>query len=412
MIIDIKMSWRNIWRNPRRTILTISAIAFASMLLIFMLSFQFGSYDAMIDTAVKVHTGHLQVQEKGYDKKKDMRLVVSDPAAVSKILKKDPGIDVFTFRANTFSLISSEDRTYGVLVVGIDPVREAKVTRLKKLVRRGSYLSKNDTNQAMLGELLANNLKVDIGDELAVLGQGRDGSIAATVVRIKGIFRSGQDEFDRSSVQIPLKYFQEVYAMNGAVHEVVIIVNSLDNVSMIKEMLQMNLQKLNTDHPLVALDWKELMPGLSQGIAMDLISGFIMYLLLVIVVAFSILNTFLMAIFERTREFGVMMAIGTTPGRLTRMLMIESTAMTFLGIVTGIILGCLITYYYQVNGINIAGASEILRHYGISGRLYPRLSLFSAILGPAVVFIITFLAALYPALKVRSLRPVEALTYI
>ena len=154
------------------------------------------------------------------------------------------------------------------------------------------------------------------------------------------------------------------------------------------------------------------MPGLRQAIEMDLVSGIIYYLILIMVVAFSILNTFLMAIFERTQEFGVLMAIGTSPGRLTRLLLIESLSMTMIGIVTGIIIGCFVTAYFQAHGIDISGASELLSQYGISGRLHPKLSLLSATSGPAVVLMITFLAALYPALKVQKLRPVEALTYV
>jgi putative ABC transport system permease protein len=127
------------------------------------------------------------------------------------------------------------------------------------------------------------------------------------------------------------------------------------------------------------------------------------------VVAFSILNTFLMAIFERTREFGVMMAIGTTPGRLTKVLLIESMTMTFVGVVAGIFAGSLVTIYFQAYGIDFSGASELLSQFGITGRIYPKLSLLSAVSGPLVVMIITFFTALYPALKVRRMRPVDAM---
>ena len=409
MSIDIKMAWRNIWRNPRRSILTILAIAFASLLLVFMLSWQFGSYDTMINSSVKIHTGHLQVQAKGYQDKRAMRLVVSDPAAVGAIFDKTEGVEAYTFRANAFSLVSSKERTYGAIVIGIDPVREAMVSTLGKLIRQGSYLSAGDTNQALVGKLLAKNLRVGLGDELVVLGQGRDGSIAATVVKVKGIFDSGQDEFDRSSIHIPLKYFQDVYAMYGAAHEVVAFGKSLEYVPKIKGTVTAGIENTYKKGHLVALDWIELMPGLIQAIKMDLVSGFIFYIILIVVVAFSILNTFLMVIFERTREFGVIMAMGTTPGRLTKVLLIESASMTMVGIVLGIIAGSLITWYFQVHGIVISGASELMRQYGLPERMFPQLSLLSVSIGPGVVLVITLLTALYPALKVRRLRPVEAM---
>jgi len=407
--IDLKMAWRNVWRNPRRSLLTIFAIAFACLVLVFMLSFQFGSYETMINTSVKIYTGHLQIQAKDYQEKRDIRLVVSDPKVIEKHLKGIPHLQGFTFRAQAFSLVSSGKRTYGTLVNGIDPKNEASVSRLKSLIVKGSYLSPNDYGTVLMGQLLAKNLRVGIGNEITVLGQGRDGSIAATVLRIKGIFRTGIDQLDRSTMYIPLNCFRDVYAMGQAVHQVVMVVDSLSHVLSVKRQLAGIILHLSADPSLVVLDWEELMPGLRQGIEMDLISGVVFYLILILVVAFSILNTFLMAIFERTREFGVLMAIGVTPGRLMRLLFIESLILTLVGIGAGIVVGVLVTRYFQFHGIDISGASDLLTQFGITGRLYPRLSYISVASGPAAVLIITSLAALYPTLKVRSLQPVKAM---
>jgi len=200
--------------------------------------------------------------------------------------------------------------------------------------------------------------------------------------------------------------------MRGAVHEVVALCRSLEDVPAIKKAVAAGIQEMDTRHHLVALDWMELMPGLIQGIQMDLVSGLIFYFILIVVVAFSILNTFLMCIFERTREFGVLMAIGTTPRRLTKLLLIESTTMTMVGIVIGIIAGSLITWYFQVHGIVISGTSELLSQYGMPERMFPQLSLLSVSIGPGAVLVITLLTALYPALKVGRLRAVEAMTAV
>jgi len=412
MSIELKMAWRNIWRNPRRTLLTISAIAFASMILVFMLSFQLGCYETMINTSVKISTGHLQIQAKGYLKDKKMRLVIKDPEQVAKFLDTVEGIDTYTFRANGFSLVSSDTRTYGVVVTGIDPLKEAHVSSIKSLVRKGSYLKEDDETAALIGELLSHNLKVDINDELTILGQGKDGSIAAAVLTIKGIFTSGIDEFDRNVIMMGLKGFQEIFSMGKSVHEAVITADSLGDVSMVKQEIQNNFLKIKGGEYLAVPDWMEIMPGLLQGIQMDLVSGIIMYIILVIVVAFSIFNTFLMAILERTREFGVMMAIGTSPSRITKLVMLESICMTIVGIVLGIIIGSLVTLYFQKHGIFIAGTEDILKQYGIPDRLYPRLSLISATAGPLVVFVITFVSSVFPALKIRKLKPVEAMNNI
>jgi len=385
-----------------------TAIAFASTLLIFMLSWQFGSYETMINASVKIQTGHLQVQAPEYNEDKDMRRVVEKPEEIGKRISTLPGVAALAFRANGFVLASSRDRTYGAFVVGIEPEREAALSTLKGIIRQGSYLAGEDDGQALLGELLAANLQVGPGDELTVIGQGRDGSVAATVLVVKGLYRSGQDEFDRSAIHIPLSTFQDVFSMRGSVHEVVILANALSRVPEVKKKAREALRETGRDD-LVVLDWRELLPGLVQAIQMDLVSGFIFYVILVVVVAFSILNTFLMAILERTREFGVLLAIGMKPKRLVRLVLAESAVLTFFGIAAGILFGVLLTGYFQEHGIFIPGSTEILHQFGLPERIYPRLSGLSVTLGPVLVFLITLLTALYPAGRVKRLRAVDAM---
>jgi len=412
MPIELKMAWRNIWRNPRRTFLTIAAIAFASMILVFMLSFQLGCYETMINTSVKISTGHLQIQAKGYLKDKKMNLVIKDPRKIAAFLDRVEGINAYTFRANGFCLVSSDKRTYGVVVTGIDPINEARVSSIKSLVRKGSYLKAEDTFAALIGENLSQNLKVGINDDITLLGQGRDGSIAAAVLTIKGIFDSGIDEFDRNIVMMGLKGFQEIFSMEKSVHQAVITADSLGQVFLVKQTIQDHFTAARGEEYLAVPDWMEIVPGLLQGIQIDLVSGIIMYIILVIVVAFSIFNTFLMAILERTREFGLMMAIGASPARITKLVMFESTCMTLAGILLGIIIGSIVTLYFQNKGIVIAGAQDILSQYGIPERLYPRLSLISASAGPLVVFLITAVSSVFPALKIRKLNPVSAMANV
>lgn len=411
MQVDLVMAWRNIFRNKRRSILTICAIAFASLLLVFMFSWQFGSYETMINASVMIRTGHLQVQAKGYKKNMDIRKALDQPSAIGKMLDSIPQVESYTFRANAFSLASSHDRTYGILLTGIDPEREGRVSTLQDIIRKGRFLEKDDMNQALAGWLLAKNLKVDTGDEITLIGQGRDGSVAATVVTVKGIFNSGIDEYDRGAMQMSLSGFQEVFSMREGVHQVVVNCKSLSDVEIVQNRLENEISSRFPEKGIAVWDWKTLNPGLVQSIKMDLSMGVIYYIILIIVVAFSILNTFLMAVFERTREFGVMMAIGTKPGRIMKILMAESLSMTIIGVVSGVIFGVALTYYFQVHGIDITGMSEALSRFGISGRIYPRLSFLSITIGPSMVLVITVIAAMYPALKIRKLDPVEALAF-
>ncbi len=401
------MAWRNIWRNTRRSLLTMGAVAFATVLLIFMLSLQFGNYAAMIDSAVKLRTGHLQVQAKGYMERRDIRLVVPEPARVAAVLDRLPGVAGYTFRASAFALISSRERTYGAIVTGIGD-REATVSSLSRTLRQGRFLSERDGGQALVGSILARNLQVKPGDEVAVLGQAWDGSVAATVVHVKGIVSSGQDEFDRSSFYLPLPYFQEVFGMGTAVHEVVVAAKTLEDVPQLKRTLGEQIHR-GLGRDLMVLDWKELTPGLMEFITFDMISGFLFYFVLIVVVAFSILNTFFMAIFERKREFGVMMALGSRPARITMLLSLESVMTTVLGSAAGILLGCIATLYFQTHGIAIPGTAEVGRLYAIPERMFPRLSLLSLTIGSGLVLTISFLTAVVPVFKVRRLRALQAM---
>jgi putative ABC transport system permease protein len=409
MRVMLKMAWRNVWRNPRRSLLTMGAVGFACVLLIFMLSMQFGSYVTMIDASLRIRSGHLQIQAAGYHEKQRIRDTVAHPDKIDALLKDISGIQATTMRANGFALVSSTDRSAGILVSGVDPDNEPRVTSMAKLIRSGDWFSGETAPDAVIGHLLARSLKVSVGDELTLLGQGRDGSIAAGVVTVKGVFSSGIDQVDRQTLIMPLKAFQELFAMEDHVHEIVVRAASLEETDPIKHKIRASLP--DPDKALRVLDWKTLNPGLVDSIAMDLSMGIIMYGVLIIVVAFSIFNTFLMVIFERTREFGVLMALGTTPGRLVRLVLSESALIASMGVVSGVIGGTLLTVYFQTHGIDLTGQSDMLAQYGMSGMIYPRLSLLSASAGPLTVLLITLVAALFPALKVSRLKPVAAIAH-
>lgn len=407
----LRMAWRNVWRNPRRSLLTAAAIAFACILLIFMLSFQFGSYATMINASVRLSTGHLQVQAAGYQANHDIRKVVASPVRLAAALTRIRHATVVMPRAAAFGLMSSEQRSYGVQVMGVDPVKERQGARIADLVYRGDYLAEDDPRGIVIGHHLAANLKVVTGDEIVLLGQGRDGSVAADILTVRGMFRSGMDRLDRALAYMPLATFQETFSMGGAVHQLVVMVDDLAHVAEAAQAIRTAIDSVGAADRLRVLDWTALQPGLRESIQLDLISGAIFYLVLVIVVAFSIMNTFLMAIMERTREFGVMTALGTSPVRLIRLVLTESCCLTLVGLLAGMVLGGLLTLYFQSYGIDLTDASELLGQFGISGRMYPRLSALSLSLGPLAVLVITLLAALGPALRVGRLKPVEALRH-
>jgi ABC-type lipoprotein release transport system permease subunit len=401
-----RLAWRNLWRHPRRTWLTVGAIMFSNMLLVFMISLQFGMYGLMIDNTLQAFTGHLQIQAPGYIDDQKMRQTVDDVVPLATKLRDYFDSDRIAARATAFALVSSEERSYGTAVIGVEPAFERNVSTLPELVNQGRYLGELGAAEIVIGAALARNLRVALGDELTLIGSGRDGSFAAAVVNVVGVFESGLADFDRSITEIPLGFFQDVFYMDGSGHHIVINLPLIDDVPVVQEQVE---ALLAGGQNLVVHDWDALQPGLQQAIKADMSSAFFMYGILVILVAFSVLNTQLMSVLERTHEFGIVMSLGLTPGRLGRLVLLETAILGLLGLLFGALLGALVTYWFSVYGFSYPGMEEMTAKFHLPSRFYPQISIPSLLLGPVVVFIFTILAAVYPALRLRKLHPVEAM---
>ena len=406
MNVVLRLAWRNLWRHARRTWLTIGAMVFSNILLVFMISLQFGMYGLMIENTLKVFTGHLQVQAPGYKDDQKMRQVVPDAAPLAAKLRADLGSDEVAARGWAFGLASSEERSYGIGVYGVEPDFEPRVSSIPGLVETGRYLDDNNAAEIVIGSVLARNLRVGVGDELTLLGSGVDGSFAAAVVNVVGVFESGVPDLDRNIAQMPLGTFQDVFYMEGAGHQVVMFADSLLAVD---EVVQRVNSLLPADEDLVVHDWDALQPGLKQAIQADISSAFFMYFILVILVAFSVLNTQLMSVLERTREFGIVMALGLKAGRLGRLVMLETTLMGIIGLALGALLGGIVTSWFTSNGLAIPGMDEMAAQFNLPPRMYPQVNVLTLLLGPFVVFLFTLLAAVYPALRLHKLHVVDAM---
>lgn len=401
-----KIAWRNLWRNPRRSVLTLLALAVSTALLLFMFAWQNGSYDSMIRTAVSTTTGELQILHAGYHEKRDMRKAIDHPGPVRAFLQGLSEVEAFAARAEAFVLAEAGDRSYGVLVRGVEVDREPEVSSIRTLVREGRYFS-GDGPEILLGSRLAENLRAGLGDQIVLLGQGYDGSVAANVFTLQGIVESGQPELDRTLAQIPMERFAETFFMQDRVHRIVVNCHSIDQLESVAADLRGYLAESAPD--LEVLTWAELVPGLKQAIQLDLISGYIFYFLLLVVVAFSIMNTFIMAVLERSREFGILNAIGTRRTRMARILIMETAFLGLCGIIAGLALGISLTAYAQHAGIAIPHSEELLSRFGLPDRIYPKLSWLVCWLAPLLVLGITLLSGVYPVFRLLRLNPVRAM---
>jgi putative ABC transport system permease protein len=406
VFLTLRMAWRNLWRHKRRTWLTATAMIFSNVLLVFMISLQFGSYDMMIDNTLQAFSGHFQVQKDGYNDSPKLRLGIDDVRSLAEELRTAlPGASV-TARAAAFALASSEQRSFGIQVIGVEPSFEAGVSTLPGLVTEGAWFSGLNEPEIVIGSVMARNLKVGIGDEITLLGSGKDGSFAAGIFTLVGIFDSGSEQMERSFAEIPLGYFQEMFAMGNEGNSVAVAVSSLEVVG---EQSDQARRIVEARDGVLVLDWTELHPGLKQAIQADMSSAWFMYGVLIILVAFSVLNTQLMSVLERTREFGMITALGVKPRKLASLVMTETFLMALVGLVIGVFLGWLVAAYFNAVGFSYPGMNEIAAKFNLPGKMYPSVTVLSMLLGPSVVFLFCLLASVYPALRLYRLRPVEAM---
>jgi len=401
----ISLAWRNLWRQPRRTVLNLLSIAFASLIMVFLLSFQLGTYATMKENMLRILDGFAQVQPAGYLDDPDLKKTLVDPQALMAKLQNQFADLKMAPRAATFAILSRGEKSVGAALMGVDPAREIQVTTVNKSIRQGRYLKSGDQGDIVLGAALARNLGVKVGDSLTLLGQGLDGSIAADVLNVVGIFATGSAEIDRQFAQIPLPRFQATFTMGKAISLIALSASRLADINHALPAIGQALQGKN----LKVQSWQALEPGMDDAISLDLNTSLLWYVSLVIVVVFIILNTLLMSVLERTREFGVLLAVGMNPGKIGVMIWLELSLLALSGLAIGMAIGSAITLLVGHYGIAMPGAEAIFAQWGLPGRLYPRLSLLSLLAGPAAMALAILVAGIFPYLRVRKLEPVQAM---
>jgi len=397
------LAWRNIWRQPHRTALSLASIALAGIITIFLLALQQGSYATMKESVLRLIDGFAQVQPPGYSDDPDLRKVIKNPDALMAGLDKLPGITAAAPRAMTYGIFSDGPRSYGAAVYGVDPVREPKVSMLGTTITKGRYLRSGDGAAVVVGAGLARNLGLKVGSKLTMLGSARDGTIAADVLTVVGIFATGSSDIDRQIVEMPLKQFQADYALDGSVNVIAVVGPHLGAINLPA------MRTLAKHDGLVVRSWGQLEPGLRDAILLDMSFSSLMYISLIVIVVFIILNTLLMSVLERTREFGMLLAVGMHPSQIGKMVWLELLFLAGAGATLGILLGSGITYWVSVHGITFPGAEALFQQWHMPSTLYPELNALSALAGPLVISLSIAVAGVVPYVRVRRLKPIQAM---
>ena len=400
----LSLSWRNIWRNKKRTIIVASSVFFAVILSSVMRSAQLGSYSYMIDSSAKLFTGYLQIQGKDYWEKRSLDESIVIPDSVMNRISQIPNVTYVTPRLEAYALLSRKKTTKVAQVIGIDPRREDQITNMSKKLVKGTYLTP-ESRSMLIGSGLAEMLNAGIGDSLVIYGQGYQGQIAADIVPISGIIKLPFKVMDNGMILLPLSYAQEIFSCEGRITSLPILIDEIHHLDQVTDQVRAHLREGQR-----IMLWNEMMPDLQQNIEVDNGSGLIMLSILYIVIAFGVFGTIMMMVTERAKEFAILISVGMKRIRLLGVITIETFLVSFIGVLAGIAGSIPVILYLVYHPISLSGEMA---------ELYEKLSIepimsFSAepgiFIGQAlVVFLIALVTVIYPILFIRRLNPAKTI---
>jgi len=401
----LKMAWRNIWRNKRRSIITISSIFCAVFFAVFARSFQIGVYDKMVSNMVGMYTGYLQIQQEGFWQEQSIDNSFIPDQSVRDLLDNHNNIDEYNTRLESFALTASENLTKGAIVMGVNFEKEDLLMDLSPKIRAGEFPNENSSS-LLISEGLADYYELNIGDSLILLGQGFHGASANGIFPIQGVVKLPMPNLNDRLVFMPILAAQELFAAPERITSMVLQIDEPSKLNKIKTDLG---GKLNTD-TYDLLDWKQLLPELVQTIQADSAGGIIILSILYMIVTFGILGTLLMMTAERMYEFGILVSIGMRKGKLILTVVLESLMMGVLGVIFGVIGITPVRYYFYLNPIRLqAKAADSIEAFGFEPVIPASLDPQIAINHAAIVLLIVLLCTVYPIAVILKLKPIKAM---
>jgi len=404
----LKLAWRNIWRNKRRTLITVASIFFAVLFSIFMNSFQKGAWVRMLDNIVNYYYGYGQIHKKGYWDEKTIDDALELNEELLQLPAKIKGLNLIIPRLETFALLSSGEHTSGMMIIGTIPDTEDKLTQLKSRITEGTYFDKND-KALLIAEGVKDLLKVNLGDTLVILTQGYHGVNAAGKYPVKGIVHFASPDLNKRMIYLPLA---EAQILLGATSMATSLALQLDDKDYLKSVI-VELQERLDAETYEVMDWHAMLPDLVEAQKTDAAGNYIFLLVLYLIISFGIFGTILMMMKEREYEFGVLLSIGMSRRLLAFATWIEILFMALLGIIFGMLAALPLVYYFKINPIDFSqygeGMAETYAKWGFDP-IFPTVMDASLFYSQAIlVLIITSLLALFAVWKVYKLKPVEAM---
>ena len=400
----IKLAWRNIFRNKRRTIIASIAIAIGLAALIFSAALMDGMTNNMIQSATSSFLGEAQIHGGDFRETQEVEKTVGNPDQVVADLNQDPLVDKFTLRTLSMGMITSPANVNAVLLVGVKPETEKFLSKMDDAINRGDFFAGDSARDIVIGSKLAETLEVSLGDRVvATVAQAHSGDLSQEMFRISGIYHFDIKEMDTGMAFIRLKKAQQMLGIGNNVHQVAIKFKDM-HTALLKDIpFWEKYSRFNNE----AVGWTSIFPQMKAILDMTWISLVIMVVILGGVVIFGIINTLFMSLYERMFEFAVMRAVGTRPGGMRKLIILEAGALAIISIIIGIVLGVILTVIFSYTGIDYRGIE--FAGTTIHELIYPDVSLWHYIVFPVGVFIFTIVVGLYPAFAAGRLRIADAL---
>ena len=414
MMLLLTLAVRNLLRNRRRTLITMTGISLGLALMSFSNNISYGSHEEMLRTAVGMMAGHVVVQGPGYQADPDAEIVVVDSAAVAAAVAAAAPDGVVTRRLYVDGLLVSPSSSTAAALKAVQPTVEALVIDLDDKLVEGEWLAEDDDKGIVLGQALAEGLAVGLGDKVVFMGQPVGDEVASRLFRVRGIFRTGSPEIDAFSAVVPLSAAQELYPAGDPATQVALHLPDDRHTAERTRQVAAAVAALPGGADLEVLPWQQAIPDIVEFVELDSAYSDGIWLVLGVIVAMGVVNTVLMSVMERVREFGVMMAVGMRPGRLALMVLLEGLVLGAVSAGVGMALGMLLTWPFMVTGLDLSGEmGESMEAAGvpISLVLYPAIDVARLALYPFVGIFFALLASLYPAWKVTRLQPVQAIRH-
>jgi ABC-type lipoprotein release transport system permease subunit len=396
----ITLAWRNLWRNKKRSLITISSVLFAVFLAIMFDSMERGSYERMIDSMVKYSTGYIQIQDVLYEEEPSIDNSLLFDHEIEALLEKHAGkIDFYVPRIQNFALAATESQTRGAYVFGIDPEFESKLNDLRDDLIEGEFLTSSDED-IMLAGGLAGILDVSVGDSIVLLGQGFQGSTAAGLYRIKGIVELKMPEMSNSTIYMSLPAAQWFYMADDRLTSLIVMPRNPRHTDQLASDLRAGIDK----EWYAVLTWEQMLKDLLALMKFDMAGSMVMMGILYIVIAFGLFGTILTMMIERQREFGMLISLGMKRSRLAAIVFMESIFISLSGIIAGMLLSIPIVLYFYYNPIPLSGEmAETMAEYGFEAVLPFSATPALFIKQARIVLVLAFVVGLYPIKKVFQL---------